>query len=90
MDQISRTEIEDYKTNILKYRDIWRASLDPMGIVLNRYGDGMEIDFFMTPIPFFDDRDLREARQIFEGLGKSELSFFKNPRIRTGLISLVW
>ncbi len=51
LSKISRMELEDYKYNVLQYRDIWRASLDPMGIVINRYGDGMEIDFFMTPIP---------------------------------------
>ncbi len=66
LSKISRTELEDYKYNILQYRDIWRASLDPMGVVINRYGDGMEIDFFMTPIPSSPDRDLMQIQKIFE------------------------
>lgn len=82
LSRISRAEIEDYKTNILKYRDIWGASLDPMGIVLNRYGDGMEIDFFMTPIPYMEDRDFQELYQFFAHAGKNNFSFITNPRIR--------
>lgn len=66
LSKISRTEFEDYKYNVLQYRDIWRASLDPMGIVINRYADGMEVDFFMTPIPSSPDRDLQEIQKIFE------------------------
>jgi hypothetical protein len=64
--KISRSEIDDYKYNVLKYREVWRSSLDPMGIVLNRYGDGIEIDFFMTPIPTSTDIDLQELQEIFE------------------------
>lgn len=90
LSRISRAEIEDYKTNILKYRDIWRASLDPMGIVLNRYGDGMEIDFFMTPIPEFSDNYLARWRTIFEGATKDSLDFVINPRIRMGLFSAIF
>lgn len=84
---ITRAELEDYKYNVQGYRDIWRANLDPMGIVLNRYGDGMEIDFFMTPVPSLGDMD--QARQVFEGTMKESLSFVKNPKIRTGILSLV-
>lgn len=87
---ISRAEIEDYKTNVLKYRDIWRASLDPMGIVLNRYGDGMEVDFFMTPIPLVDDRNMQLAQKFFSEITKDSLSFITNPRIRTGIASFIF
>lgn len=66
LSKISRMELEDYKYNVLQYRDIWRASLDPMGIVINRYGDGMEVDFFMTPIPSSPDRDLQQIQKMFE------------------------
>lgn len=66
LSKISRSEFEDYKYNVLQYRDIWRASLDPMGIVINRYGDGMEVDFFMTPIPSSPDRDLIQIQKLFE------------------------
>ncbi len=66
LSKISRTEVEDYKYNILKYRDTWRASLDPMGIVINRYGDGIEIDFFMTPIPSLDDTSYRQFQEFFQ------------------------
>lgn len=66
LSKVSKTEIEDYKYNVLKYREIWRASLDPMGIVINRYGDGMELDFFMTPIPSSTDRELQQIQKMFE------------------------
>lgn len=88
--RITRSEIEDYKTNVLKYREIWRSSLDPMGIVLNRYGDGMEIDFFMTPIPAFEDRDIQEMQKSFGNIAKDSLSFVTNPRIRSGIVSFVF
>lgn len=66
LSRITRAELEDYKMNVLKYRDIWRASLDPMGIVLNRYGDGMEIDFFMTPIPSLENGELSQMQKLFQ------------------------
>jgi hypothetical protein len=87
---ITKSEIEDYKYNVLKYRDIWRSSLDPMGIVFNRYGDGMEIDFFMTPIPQSADRDIQEIQKIFEWVTKDSFSFITNPKIRMWLLSFVW
>jgi hypothetical protein len=37
-----------------------------MGIVINRYGDGMEVDFFMTPIPSGLDSEMMGMRQLFE------------------------
>lgn len=88
--KISRSEIDDYKYNVLKYREVWRSSLDPMGIVLNRYGDGIEIDFFMTPIPTSTDIDLQELQEIFEWVTKDELSFITNPHIPSGLFSFVF
>ena len=66
LSMISRSELEDYKADVLQYRDVWRSSLDPLGIVLNRYNDGMEVDFFMTPIPSLDGTDLSEVHKIFE------------------------
>ncbi len=67
LSNISRQEIEDYKVNVLKYRDTWRASLDPMGIVLNRYGDGIQVDFFMTPIPSFGgSSDMQFYQKFFQ------------------------
>ncbi len=90
LSMITRMEIEDYKYNILKYRDTWRASLDPMGIVINRYGDGIEVDFFMTPIPLIDDTSYREFQNFFQGVTKDSLSFITNTHIRSGLFSLVF
>ena len=86
---ISRAEIESYKANILRYKEIWRASLDPMGIVLNRHGDGIEFDFFMTPIPTFPDSGMNEVRQVFEWVTKKSLNFITNKNIRIGLLSFV-
>lgn len=61
-----------------------------MGIVLNRYGDGMEVDFFMTPIPMFEDRDVQEMQKLFGNIAKDSLSFVTNPRIRSGVASFVF
>ncbi len=100
--EISRAEIEDYKYNVQGYRDIWRSSLDPMGIVINRYGDGVEMDFFMTPIPESTKSTLSNFLYAFQGgatdsssrkdisdLLKDSLSFITNPQIRIGLLSFV-
>jgi len=35
MSIITSEELRTYQENILKYREIWRASLDPMGIFIN-------------------------------------------------------
>ncbi len=100
--QISRAEIEDYKFNVQGYRDIWTSSLDPMGIVINRYGDGLEMDFFMTPIPESTKNTLTNflyafqwgaadpaSRKDFSDLLKDSLSFITNPQIRMWLLSFV-
>jgi hypothetical protein len=88
---ITRSELEDYQYNILGYRDMWRSSLDPMGVVINRYGDGMEMDFFMTPIPSVSRwSELGNMQRLFETTTKDSLSFVTNPRIRMGLASLAW
>lgn len=87
---VSREELEDYKINVLKYRDIWRASLDPMGIVINKYWDWVEIDFFMTPLPKFQNQDILEIYNSFGWFAKDKLSFLENPKIRMGLFSSVF
>jgi hypothetical protein len=70
---------------------MWRSSLDPMGVVINRYGDGMEMDFFMTPIPSVSRwSELGNMQRLFETTTKDSLSFVTNPRIRMGLASLAW
>lgn len=86
---LTRAELEDYKYNVQGYRDVWRAWLDPMGIVFNRYGDGMEVDFFMTPVPTFSDKFLESLRQTYEGTMKDVLSFTTNNSIRNGILSFV-
>ncbi|GAB0174966.1 MAG: hypothetical protein HHAS10_08450 [Candidatus Altimarinota bacterium] len=85
---ISQSELDDYKTNVLKYRDTWRASLDPMGIVMNRYGDGIEVDFFMTPIPKLDG-DFKDIQDIFEGATKESFDYLNNQKLRLGILTLV-
>ena len=88
LSNISRSELDDYKTNVLKYRDIWRASLDPMGIVINRYGDGLEIDFFMTPIPKLEG-DFRNVQELFEWVTKDSFEYLKNEKLRMWLFTVV-
>ncbi len=53
LSHISRSEIDAYRASIDSYKEVWQAALDPMGIILNSYGDGVEIDFVMTPLPSF-------------------------------------
>ncbi len=89
LSKIARSEIDDYRYNVRKYRDIWRASLDPMGIILNRYWDGIEIDFFMSPIPSLPQTDLSEIQKIFEWVTKDSLNFLTNPRLRIGIFSFI-
>jgi hypothetical protein len=88
LSSISRAELDDYKANVLKYRDVWRASLDPMGIVLNRYGDGLEIDFFMTPIPMLDG-DFQNFQNIFEGVTKDSFAYMNNDKLRMWLFTVI-
>jgi hypothetical protein len=89
LSEITRGELEDYKSNILKYKENWRANLDPMWVVFNRYGDGMEIDFFMTPIPDLTGTSFAWVKDFFQWTTKDNLSFLTNPHIRMGLLSFV-
>lgn len=90
IDKISRNEIEAYKYSVLKYREVWQAALDPMGIVINRYRDGIDIDFFMTPIPHLDSAGMQDIRNFFEWTTKKSLSFITNPAVRIWILSFVW
>lgn len=47
----SRGEIDKYRESIGEYREVWQATLDPMGVILNKESTGFSIDFFMTPVP---------------------------------------
>lgn len=89
LENITRNEIESYKYSILKYRDVWRANLDPMWIVINKFGDWIEVDFFMTPIPFLD-WELGDMLNIFKNITKNKLDFVENPKVRAWLFSIVY
>lgn len=52
-----------------------------MGIVLNRYGDGLEMDFFMTPVPILEG-ELGIMQLVFENITKTSLEFVSNKNIR--------
>lgn len=90
MNNFSRDELETYKYEVLKYREIWRNTLDPMSIILNKHGDGFDIDFFMTPLPSFEDSTMKELVDFIKVLGKENLSFLTNPKLRIGLFSAVF
>jgi len=85
-DTITRTELDLYRYQVQGYRDVWRSALDPLGIVLNREGDGISVDFFMTPIPVLE-AEMQDILTFFEKTAKEELDFVKNPKIRTGIFS---
>ncbi len=86
---ISRTELDSYKYSILKYREIWRANLDPMWIIVNTLWDGLEVDFFMTPIPAIK-WELGGLINLFKNVTKDKLDFIENPKVRNGILSLVY
>lgn len=90
LNQITRKELDDYKYSILKYRDIWRASLDPMGIIINQYKDGINIDFFMTPIPDFPDEETNLIFKNFQWVLKDQLDFIRDTNVRSGMASMVF
>jgi hypothetical protein len=81
LDKFSRNEVESYKYSILQYRDVWRASLDPMWIVVNKFGDWLEVDFFMTPIPNVS-WELWMLINLFKDVTKEKLDFVMNPKVR--------
>lgn len=90
LNQITRKELDDYKYSRLKYRDIWRASLDPMGIIINQYKDGINIDFFMTPIPDFPDEETNLIFKNFQWALKDQLDFIRDTHVRSGMASIVF
>lgn len=85
----SRAEIDLYKEAIGDYKEVWRSSLDPMGITLNKYNDGVSIDFIMTPLPSFTN-EFAELSKNLKNISRDHLSFFTNPKIRNGIASLVF
>ena len=90
LNTITRKELDDYKYSVLKYRDIWRASLDPMGIIINQYKDGVSIDFFMTPIPEFPDDEANMIFKHFQDVTKDQLDFIRDVNVRSGMASMVF
>ncbi|MCP4523252.1 MAG: hypothetical protein GY828_03465 [Candidatus Gracilibacteria bacterium] len=86
LDKITREELESYKSNVLKYKEVWNAYLDPIGIIFSDTNNGFKIDFFMTPIPKFGDSDLESMKNLFEGVGIDKLDFLENKKLRIGTI----
>lgn len=86
LEQISRDELDIYKNSVWEYREVWQASLDPMGIVLNTKNNGIEIDFFMTPIPDIPGA-FGEMVSNFKNISRETLDFNKNIRIKDWLWS---
>jgi len=47
---VTNIELQNY----LQYRQIFREvqkNINPIGIIINQYGDGIELDIFMFPVP---------------------------------------
>lgn len=86
-DSYSRGEIDLYKEAVGNYKEVWRSSLDPMGITLNKYNDGVSIDFIMTPLPNFSN-EFAEISNVMKNISRDHLSFFTNPKIRNGIASI--
>ena len=86
LSSISRAELKSYQENILKYKEIWRASLDPLGIIINSTEAWFEIDFFMTPIPMIDDNEFQLLVWLFSDLGLEDMDFLSNSKLRIGTL----
>lgn len=84
LEKISKNEIDNYKYSILNYKEIWQESLDPMGIVLNSKNNGIEIDFFMTPIPDIS-KEFKEIIDIFKNISRENLDFENKIQIKNWL-----
>ena len=56
--------MDSYRYNVFQYRKKLRSLLDPIGIIFNKYADGVEVNFFITSSSFFGDR-LDDVRDFF-------------------------
>lgn len=87
---ISSDELMSYQKSVLNYREVWRASLDPMWIFINSLDDGYSIDFFMTPIPDLKNNDFGFLKLLFWTWIK-EFDLLKNDKLRIGTIWwMIW
>lgn len=82
LSSISRAELKSYQENILRYREVWRSSLDPLGVIINDTPNWFNVDFFMTPIPMIADRDFQLLVWLFSGLWLEDMDFLKNSKLR--------
>ncbi len=89
LSKISRSELENYKSSVLNYKEVWRASLDPMWIAINKFADWIEIDFFMTPIPNVK-WELKDLIDIYKWTIKERLAFIDNEKVRSWIFSIVY
>ncbi len=60
-----------------------------MGLIINKYGDGFDIDFFMTPAPSFGGTSLELFENIFKNSTKSHIAFLEDTNTYKGFLSLV-
>lgn len=73
LEMITRDELDAYLNSIFSYREVWTESLDPMGIVLNTYQDGVEVEFFMTPVPDLENTSFSWIQTLFKHTTKKRL-----------------
>ncbi len=85
LSKISSEELMAYQQSILKYKEVWRANLDPMWVFINSLDDWFSIDFFMTPMPELDDNDFDLLKVLF-GKWIKEFDLLKNEKLRIGTI----
>ncbi len=86
LEKISRSELASYKENILDYREMWQASLDPLWVIFSEEKNGYKIDFFMTPIPSLKDFELDFLTEIFTNFWKKDFEIIKNPKMRIWML----
>ena len=56
--------MDSYRYTVFQYRKKLRSLLDPIGIIINKYQDGIEMNLFVTSSSFFGDR-LDDVRDFF-------------------------
>ncbi len=87
---ITREELQSYQRNILKYKEVWRANLDPLWVIINNTDTGFDVDFFMTPIPNIQNYDFGLLVSVFSDLGLENLNFIKNPKLRIWTLGTIF
>lgn len=71
-----------YQFSVAGYRAIWTSFLDPVSIVLNAQWSWYNLDFMMTPLPSFQDTELKEIIKYLQGYWIEKFDLWEDKRLR--------